>query len=345
MKTDSKIWCGIDVSKKSFDAALVTDESVSELRNTSVRKFESTEGGVTACVSWLNDLCCQKEISLERVRIVMEATGAYSMRLARLFLACKAELAPAIVNPAHASYFQKSLGITSKTDAIDARALGLFGRERKPSAHEFPSKEILELRSLYRLRTQLVAERVANENRLAEIESKLAKRHLVKHIAIEKKRIQQIENDMAQIVDKSEDISKTEAVLRSIPGVGPLTALVVIAELGDLRRFNSARQLTSFVGLAPRLRESGTSLKRQAHLSRSGNASVRRIMYMAAMAAVRTKGSCFRQQYDRLIDRGKARKSAIMAIARKMLVVMRALIKADAVYRFPQEAVEDFVKI
>ena len=273
----------------------------------------------------------------------MEATGAYSLRLAKLFLAYKASLAPAIVNPAHAAYFQKSLGLSSKTDAIDARALGIFGRERKPPAYEFPSAETLELRCLFRLRSQFVGERVANENRLAEVDTKLAKRHLVKHIATLEKRIKMIEKDMAQIVDKTEDIAKDEAILRSVPGVGPLTAIAIIAELGDLKRFTSARQLSSFVGLAPKLRESGTSLKCQAHLSRSGNPMVRRAMYMAALAAIRNKKSCFRKQYERLIERGKAPKSAIMAVARKMLVVMRALIRTNEAYRFPQVPVENHV--
>lgn len=341
MKTHTTLWCGVDVAKKSFDAALITNQGACELKRIPVKRFESSEAGVGEFVSWLECFSNANGISSEAARVVMESTGGYSLRLAKLLVARQAYLSPAIVNPAHAAYFQKSLGLQSKTDAIDARALGIFGRERKPPAYEFPSEMVRELRSLFRLRADLVSERVANENRLAECDGKLAAKYLKRHIASLEKRIKGVERDMAQITEKDEEIAASDTLLRSIPGVGPLTSACVLAELGDLKRFNSARQLTSFVGLSPKLKESGTSVRGQARLSRSGSPVVRRAMYMAALAAIRNRKTCFSAFFERLVANGKPRKSAILAVARKMLVVMRAIIKTNKPYAFPKEPVEN----
>ena len=335
------LWCGVDVSKKTFDVALVTNQSVSELRNVPVKRFESTETGIGKFVSWVEDYCQTHQIPEDMRRVVMESTGSYSFRLAKLMVAQCTYLEPAIINPAHAAYFQKSLGYQSKTDPIDARALGVYGRERKPAPYDFPSAMMLELRDLFRLRSDLVGERVANQNRIAECDSKMAIRHLKKHVVNLKKRIKDIEADMKKIIEKDEEIAASAVLLRSIPGVGFLTSACILAELGDLNRFKTARQLTAFVGLSPKLRDSGTSVKGRTRLSRSGSPIVRKTMYMAALAAIRNKRSCFRAFFEQLVEKGKHKKSAVLAVERKMLVVMRSIIKNKSPYSFPDQAVEN----
>ena len=274
----------------------------------------------------------------------MEATGRYSEDLCLAILEQRPSLEPAIVNPGQASSFQKGMGVHNKTDAVDARVLGIFGRERRPEPFVPRSAPLAKLRELHRLRKNLVNDRVSNELRLSEAKDKLAIRYLKSIIRHLEKLIKKVEEDIKEILRENAALDSDVKLLMTIPGVGLLTAISVLAELGDLRRFKRSRQLASFAGLSPRIRESGTSVRGRAHITKAGNGAVRKNLYMAAMAGVRMESSCLARFFGRLVASGKSRKAALVAVMRKQLILMRAILIADLPYCFPNQPVEKSVE-
>jgi transposase len=173
-------WSGIDVGKQSFEASWVTSKTpLEEFHRIPHREFSRTQTGVGQFLEWLKRLRKPNQ----PVRIIMEATGRYSLELHSWLVAEEPELAPAIVNPKQALHFHKRLGLRNKTDAVDARSLGLMGRERKPRAYQPLAPEYRELRELMRQRRVLVQTLVAEQDRLQKIgESKSVRRLLKSHI-------------------------------------------------------------------------------------------------------------------------------------------------------------------
>lgn len=339
-----QVWIGIDVSKNSFDAGLVTKQLPSAISTIPVQKFESTRQGLKEFFQWLDVFCKNQGIPAQSARIVMEATGRYSEDLCLLILEKRSDLEPAIVNPGHSANFQKSMGIHNKTDAVDARVLGIFGRERRPEPFLPRSAPMAKLRELHRLRKNFVDDRVSNELRLSEAKDKSSIRHLKALIGNLGKLIQKIEAEIKEILRQNVELGSDVKLLMTIPGVGLLSSISVLAEFGDLRRFRRSRQLASFAGLTPKIRESGTSVRGRAHITKAGNGVVRKNLYMAAMAAIRKESSCLSRFFNSLVAAGKSRKSALVAVMRKILILMRAILIGNQPYRFPGLPVEKYAK-
>lgn len=242
------------------------------------------------------------------------------------------DAAPAIVNPQRTADFIKSLGVRNKTDRLEARGLAFYGAERRPAPYEPPMPERATLRALSRFRDSLVSERVALENKQADTSCSKTVRQLAKRKWRQQERdIQTVEREMKALIARAPELKRDYDLLITAPGVAFVTASVVLAELGDLRRFARARQVTAFAGLNPRRIDSGSSVHVQPRLSKSGNPRIRQALYLAAMAAVRVSGP-LQQTYERLLQRGKVPKSALGAIMRRLLVLMRALIVSGTPY-------------
>ena len=321
-------WVGFDVSKATFDAACVRAGQkwpATPLCDVPTRKFARTREGVECFVGWLDGLM-EDDAQDNRARVVMEATGTYSVELAVWLLERRASLEPAIVCPSHTAAFIKSLGLRNKTDTIDARALAFYGVEREPPPYEPPTPEIAELRALSRCRDALVRERTAADNRAQEGSvSKLVQRIQAKRLRLLDGDIQRIEADMKRLVDATPQLAHDITLLSSIHGVGFITAVVIIAELGDLRRFRKARQLTAFAGLSPRIYQSGISVTARPRMCKKGNPRVRQVLYLCALATIRAPND-LQRTYRRLLEKGKSPMSAIGAVMRKLLTVMRRLL-------------------
>ncbi len=336
-------WAGVDVSKKTFDAALwlpLVKEQMWPLKSLPYRRFERTIEGAAQFVQWLEEkVPSGDEQGQLLARVVMEATGSFSEELARWLRQLCPELAPAIANPLHTSAFIDSLAQRNKTDAADARALARYGYERRPEPTEVLSPAQQELRELVRLREDLVAERVAEENRAQEpTHTKMAHDIRRRHIEYLKKQIVKVELEIQRVIAQDEQLRHDAALLDGIYGVGIITVAVVLAELGDLRRFGKARQLTAFAGLSPQRRESGSSVRGRARLSKQGPSNVRACLYMCAMSAVGGENDLARL-YRRLIENGKSKMAALGAVMRKLLTIMRAiLISGERYHRHHQYA-------
>ncbi len=321
-------WVGVDVAKRTFDAALVRGGqkwSFTPLSCVPVRSFARTRAGVREFLAWLDSLACGDKTPVS-ARAVMEATGRYSIELAVWMAELLPSLAPAIEPPQQTAAFMKSLGLRGKTDRMEARALGFYGAERQPRAYQPAGREETLLRDLVRYREFLVEQRVAEQNRAQEMKhcplvAKMAGRRLAR---IDKD-IEKVEQEMRKAAENDPGLSSDIGHLCTIYGVGFIVAATIRAELGDLRRFAKAKQLTAYAGLSPSVRQSGTSVNGRAHMDKRGNPRVRKALYLSAMVAVRGKND-LQQYYVKLRDEGKSPMSALGAVMRKLLVLMRAIL-------------------
>ena len=327
-------WIGIDVAKSKFDAALVRKGqkwATTALCEVPVTSFERSRKGVASLRQWINRML-EDAVEKVQVRVIMEATGKYSTELAIWLIEQEPSIAPAIVNPHHTSAFIKSLGLRNKTDKLEARALGFYGVEREPCPYEPPAPEIVELRALCRYRDALVREKVADENRAeGESESRFVTRMRSNRLVQLGRDIKRIEDEMTKVVNTNAQVKHDLELLCSIYGVGFITAVVVIAELGDLRRFRKARQLTAFAGLSPRIYQSGTSVSGRPRMCKKGNPRVRQALYLSAMSAIRGQND-LQRMYKRMTSEGKSPMAALGAVMRKQLTVMRAILISEELY-------------
>lgn len=326
-------WVGVDVAKASFDAGFVPAGQhylATNLRDVPVASFQRTPDGVQAFLAWV-EIHAQRHEE-QPVRVCMEATGSYSTELAVWLLERRPSLQPAIVNTRHTANFIKSLGLRNKTDRLEARALAFYGAERRPIAYEPPTPERAELRELSRYRDTLIQQRVAESNRAQELQcSPIVRKLRQKRLRLVQADIERVEEAMRQLVEQTPELQRDIERLSSIYGVGFITAVIVISELGDLRRFERARQLTAFVGLNPRIVQSGTSISKRARMCKHGNARVRQALYMAAVTTVRGQND-LQRLYAKLLEQGKPPKVALGAVMRKLVTIMRAMLVFEKLY-------------
>lgn len=319
-------WIGLDVASRTFDAAVARSgerASASAFKELPTQTFERTPEGVQALVAWLQTL--MPGPAPLPARAVMEATGNYSIQLAALLSNACPQLRPAIVNPEWTCAFRNSLGVRNKTDRMDARALAFYGRERHPEPYEPLSSEQARLREMSRCRDGLIRSRTAHENQLAQTPGcPLVRSTLKAVIARLQKAIDRLERAMRDLIQTRRSLQSDYELLTSIPGVGFVTAAVVLAEVGDLRRFGQARQVTAFAGVTPRQDQSGKHTA-PGRMSKKGNGRIRQALYLAAISAI-TYNPPLAATYRRLVAEGKKPMVALGAVMRKLLVLMWAIV-------------------
>ena len=328
----TEYWVGIDVSKQTFDAALAGPEQRfpnTPLRTLPWKAFPRTREGVVAFLAWLDEY-----VPKRTVRVIMEATGRYSIELTSWLLTKRPSLRPAIENPKNTKAFIDSLNQRNRTDGLDARGLAFYGVERRPTPYEPLSRSRQELRELSRYRDTLVAQRTALKNRLREKSSSpIVARMQARQLRQLDKDIATVEQEMKRVVLEDEVFKNDFDLLTSIDGVGPITAMTVLAEVGDLRRFERARQLTAYAGVSPRVVQSGTSVRGKTRMCKRGNKRIRQALYLSAMATLNTKRpNSLSVMHYRLCEGGKPGKAALGAVMRKQLTIMRAILISGIPY-------------
>ena len=320
-------WAGADLAKQSLELALWGHEDLPQRK---VSSFPRTRDAAPALLAWMKAQAPEGA----RLGLVMESTGTFAEELATWLLDLEPELYLAIVNPIQIHAYIKSLGLRNKTDSLDARALAGFGPERKPRAWDKPSPDLIELKDLTRTRADLVDTGVAMRLRLkdhprAAKGATKALEHIIKTLD---QQVEKLETAIRAHLDRHETLRTQVKRLTSIKGVGLITAVTIVGELGDLRRFTRSRQLTAFAGVSPRKKESGTSVRGRTRLCKQGNARVRTALYMAAKSAARFNPD-LAATYAGLIAKGFHWRSALGAVMRKLLILMRAVLKADQDWR------------
>ena len=257
--------------------------------------------------------------------VVCEATGGYE---AVLLLAAVERGMPAHrADARRVKAFIRSLGRIAKTDRIDAHGLTRYGQERHATLPRWQpiGADRDDLRTLVRLRTQLVKQRAALSNQIKAPGGAIAKHRLAALFDAVAEQVAAIETDIADLVDRQPAIARTVTIIRNIPGCGPLTAVAVAAlmpELGTL----TGRQAASLAGLAPHPHQSG---QRDGYRrTRGGRPEIKRTLFMAAMAA-RNHNPHLRAVYQRLIANGKKPIVAITALMRKLITIINARVRDD----------------
>lgn len=313
----AKTFVGIDVSQKQFDVHIRPLKLA--------RRFDNTKEGIAELLTWIRPYAAE--------RIVCESTGPYQKLLVGALLA---ENFPAVVaNPRQVRDFAKGMGQLAKTDAIDAGILAHFAELVPTIVRPLPSKELSELRELYDRRGQLVRMLASEKNHRHAAANGLPKvlKNIDKHIDYLEAQIEKLEQRMNEIVETSEAFKAQNEILQSITGIGPQVSRTLIAYLPELGK-RTRQSITALVGLAPYPDDSGSHSGTR-HI-RGGRSKVRIGLYQAAISAIRHCPT-MRAFYVSLKARGKMPKVAIVAVARKILVLANALIRDNRPYQ-PQPA-------
>lgn len=316
---------GADVSLEKFDAGIAGPMASQNLRSIKVRAFPRTLEGARACLEWMDQ-------SGGAESIVMEATGYYSRELADYFRQLRPGLPVFIANPLLIKRYGEGLGVQTKTDAQDARVIACFGVERKlrPAIEKAP--EHLELKRLHQDRDALVDMLKREQQRARGAERSAVAQKVHERLCRELKQgIKDLDEALDQVVVEKEPLKKDVELMSSLPGVGVKTATLILGILGDIRRFGRNRELSAFTGVAPKLKDSGKTVHGRTVLNKRGDPRIRKALFLSAMAAVRMEGP-LRRIYLDLVARGKAKKAALGAIMRRLLLLMRAILKSGIKY-------------
>lgn len=308
------IFVGIDVSKAHLD--------VSVRPGGERRRFSQDDG-----LAKLTDFIAAAGAQL----VVMEATGGLEAPCAAALAA--RGIAVAVVNPRQVREFAKATGKLAKTDEIDSDVLAHFGEAVKPSPTPLADETTRELEALVSRRAQIVGMIAMEKNRLGQA-SKSTRKDIELHITWLKRRVKDLDDDIAKRVRSSPIWREKDDLLRSIPGFGKVVSSVLLSSLPELGLLDR-QKIAALVGVAPFNRDSGT-FRGSRHI-RGGRAEVRTVLYLAAMSAIRFN-PVIRAFYARLLARGKAKKAAIVAAARKLLVQANAVLRDSQPWAPPAQA-------
>lgn len=300
------------------DIAVGIDVSKAEL---AVAVQPSGETWTSSTTSVAIDALVQRLAALQPAVIVVEATGGYERALVAACAA--AQLPVAVVNPRQVRAFAQALGRTAKTDAIDADVLALFGARVRPEPRTIPDADTQALAALVARRRQLLEMLGAEQRRLDHATTNAVRRDLRTHIRWLERRVKDVDDEIGGAIQRSPVWRVQDDLLRSVPGIGPTVARTLLAELPELGRLDR-RAIAALVGVAPFNRDSGQWRGRRTIWG--GRAPVRATLYMGALAAARHNPllSIF---YQRLRAAGKPPKVALVAVMRKLLTIVNAMIK------------------
>lgn len=294
---------GIDVSKHQLDVHLQPDDRTWQVPN--------TDDGVRQLT--------QQIAQLKPLRIVVESTGGYERPV--LYRMLGAQLPVAMVNPRPVRDFAKAMGLLAKTDRIDAKILALFARHVPTRLTVAPSEHQKALKQLVARRQQLVELVGINRGQLEHVDLPVVTESIQRTITHLQTEIATIESMIQQLIDQDVQLKQRDVKLRSVKGVGPATARVLVTELPELGHVGR-RQIAALVGVAPYNDDSGQH--RGKRRVRGGRATVRRALYMATLVASK-HNPVIRDYYQHLLAQGKAKKVALIACMRKLLIRLNAL--------------------
>jgi transposase len=311
-------YLGIDVSKATLDCAL---QEASQKEPCASWKLGNNAAGFQGVLKHLRD----RKIGLGHVQVVFESTGSYgealheSMHKAGLLVSCE--------NPRMVKHFKISLNQQAKTDRIDAATLARYGVERKPTPRPPVSPPLKRLRAWVGELDALVEERRRLLNRIENTNDKIVLHHQEATLRALEKRIEAVDRSIASLIQGDPTLARHSQLLQTIPGIALRTASRVLAHI-EGKDFESARSLAAYAGLAPTTHQSGTSVLKRPHLSKMGNACLRRALYMSASVIQRCCLPISRWA-DSLLSRGKSKKAVRAAVMRKLLHIIFGVLKHD----------------
>jgi transposase len=304
---------GVDLSKTYFDA---------DLPGVGVKRFKNTDSGIRQFLRRLPD----------DARCVMESTGNYGYRLATALV--KADIATAMVNPLSVKRFSQMKLRRAKTDRADARLLTEYGKIVELSPFVPSTDAQSELEQLEGVYNQLMKQRTALLNQLEALrqlpyQSKDALAALVKAIQEIEKALEGLRKKMHKRA-----ITAYPAVLMkatSVPGIGERIAIALINVTHGFERFHTHKELVAYLGVCPRVTQSGTSVTAAGHICKAGFARVRSLLYMGALSAIKFNQPC-RELYLRLTQKGKPKMVALLAVVNKLIRQVFAVVTHNVLF-------------
>jgi transposase len=312
-KPHEEIYAGVDISKARLDVALRPTGDLFE--------FANDQAGIDSLVGRLE--------TARPALVVLEATGGLERPLAAAVAA--AGIPVAVVNPRQARDFARATGRLAKTDKIDAQILARFAEAVRPEPRPIPDQEAQQFAAILTRRRQIIEMLVAEKNRLGSTTSKPVIKRIEAHIKWLEKELERTDDDLDETIHKSGAWRENEELLRGVPGVGPVLARTLLAELPELGGGElNPKQLAALVGVAPLNRDSGTLRGRRT--TWGGRDRVREVLYMGALVATRFNPTV-KEFYERLCQRGKPKMVALVACMRKLLVILDAILKNRTPWR------------
>jgi transposase len=320
---------GIDVSKDDFDACIVVLTEDLECKKISHKSFQNTSSGIARFIEW----ALKNTVDLVTLEFTMEATGVYYENLA--FSLFEHNFIVHVVLPNLAKKYVQSLGLKSKTDEIDALALGNMGIERKLHVWHPGSKNIRKLKTLSRERYRLIKQRTAFKNQLhAYKHEKYPPRTSIQRakalIHMLDSQVEQINNELKKLAMKDEVLNNKIGKITSIPGVADITAITIVAETNGFAAIRNIKQLQSYAGYDVQIRQSG-KWQGKTNISKKGNSHIRHALYFPALA-IANHNDKFNLFYQRLKQKKEKPMIASTAVQRKLLGLIYTLWKNDTMF-------------
>lgn len=313
---NSKAVVGIDVSKKKLDIALLVDGKIKK------KSLENSRTGHQALLAWLD----KTKLPMEAVQVCMEATGVYYEAVATTLH--DAGFQVSVVNPGCIKGFGQSENQRNKTDTADAALIARYCAALSPALWTPPPLEQRQLRAWSQRIQALKDMRQQEQNRLESYTvsgmTEVAQ-HAQTLIDWLDGEIKRLDDEVDDHIDRHPGLKRDADLITSIPGIGSTTAARLLGQLGDIRRFNSAKSLGAFLGVTPRQRSSGAS-KGRTIISRSGSTQLRAALYMPALVASR-HNPLLHQFAERLTKAGMARKAVISAVVHKLTHLIYGVIR------------------
>jgi transposase len=307
---------GIDIRKKFFDVCMLAGDEHRQ------KQFSNDATGIKAAAQWLT----------KEVHCVMEVTGCYYMRLA-LYLQQHGFMV-SVVNPLVIKRFSQMRLLRAKTDKADANMIAEYALSEQPEIWTPPQQYSVTLQQLDGISEQLSKQHTALSNQLeaftqSSMMEKGTKQFLLKFLKQIREQQRRIEIKTNELIQKYH--GEMIGCLTTIPGLGNKTAAMLIVITDGFKKFSSHKQLSAYVGISPRIFESGSSIRGKTKVCKMGMSRIRALLYLCAWSAKRCNRAC-KELYDRLLAKGKAKKQALIAVANKLLKQAFAIAASNEKY-------------
>ena len=315
-----KLCVGIDVAKDKFDVCFTIDGE----KYFGHTIFTNSKHGLKDLVTLSKKY--KKEFKTDKIHFCMEATGKYHYELCE-YLQKYSALIVSVVNPHQTKAFSKSLLLRTKNDKVDSKMLAQYCYERKPKATPPISEKIKKLRSLVRLQEAEIKKRTEEKNRLHAACDEYVREMIRENIEFIDNQIKSIEKKIMEVINSDEKLEKDFKILLTIPCIGEKLAWLILSEYyyvepSEIR----PKSCVAHAGLSPRTCDSGDRAYGKAHISRIGVSRIRSNLYMPSLNCI-CHENYFSEFYNRLVNKGKAKKLAITAVSRKILLTAMGVLK------------------
>lgn len=308
----SSVILGIDIAKSKFDCCLLVNTKAKH------KVCKNSQEGFAELSAWLD------RQGVATVHACMEATGVYGEELAAFLY--NAGHTVSIVNPAQIKGFAQSALTRTKTDKVDAKLIALFCQALQPAPWTPPAPEVKELQALVR-RLDALHGMLNQENNRLSVAPSVTAQFIQEHIVYLKNDIKQTKQLIREHINAHPGLKAKHDLLETIPGIGEATIAVLLGEIRCLEDFDNARKLAAFMGLVPRQHISGSSVYRKSRLCKTGNASLRKALYMPAIVAKR-HNPIIAAFCERLKLSGKLPMVIIGAAMRKLVHIIFGVLKS-----------------